>query len=128
MAGSAYMANIPQAIEKQTFILLQELMGDKDLAEIIGLFRTDSQQSIQQLGKAIHTRQATVISGICHNLKSSCRLLGAMQLASLVADLEDFPVETNQQQAIQLQQQIEAEFIRVIQWLDQQTLSQRTVA
>ncbi len=122
------MTDLPQAIEKQTFTLLQELMGDEGLDEIVGLFRTDSQQSIQQLGKAINAQQATTISGICHSLKSSCRLLGAMQLADLVAELEYFPVETQQQQATQLQQRIEAEFNRVIQWLNQPALAQQTAA
>ncbi len=110
----------PDAIDVQTYSLLQELMGDDGFQEIINVFREDTLRSVEHLAQAIQHEQSDVVGGICHRLKSSSKLVGALELADLVTELEHYRQHHDTARAQRIQTAIQQELERVIDWLDQQ--------
>jgi len=107
-------------IDADTYSMLHVLMGDEELNEITSIFRTDTLQAINNIKDAIHDNNVEMIGIICHKLKSSCRLIGANELADLANTLEkqEELTETSSKTLDQMQEQ----FSSIIAWLDSETI------
>ena len=107
-------------VDVQTYQLLEELMGELGFEEVIQVFRDDTRSALKHIAQALQTGQTDVIHAICHRLKSSSKLIGAMHLAELVTRLESYPQNLDTSQAQWLLQQANESFAEVQDWLDKQ--------
>ena len=106
-----------QPVNEETYTTLQEIMGD-EFAELVGFFREDAEQALATLPHSIETANSLDVSGICHKLKSSSRLIGAMEMAEFARLLEEYKRHQDQQMAQNHLNALTHEYSRVIAWLE----------
>jgi HPt (histidine-containing phosphotransfer) domain-containing protein len=111
---------IPQPVDAATYIDLQDIMAD-EFTELVEFFLTDTQQCLIILQQCITTQDSEQVGAICHKLKSSCKLIGAFALAEFAHLLEDYRENNDQAAATKHLSQLQAEFARVIEWINQHT-------
>jgi HPt (histidine-containing phosphotransfer) domain-containing protein len=104
-------------VDQQIYDALQELMGEQGFEEVISVFRSDTRQSLSNLQAAILTQQLDYVSSVCHKLKASGKLVGALEMARLCEQIES--CADNQQHAaiVNAFTELEAEFQRVDAWI-----------
>lgn len=106
-----------QPVDEETYTTLQEIMGD-EFAELVNFFREDAEQALATLPHAIDTANGIDVGGICHKLKSSSRLIGAMEMAEFARLLEEYKRHQNQQLARTHLNALAHEYSRVLAWLE----------
>lgn len=109
-------------VDTDTYSMLHELMGDEEFTEIVNFFRMDTQQAISNINDAIRDDNAEMISIICHKLKSSCRLIGANDLADM-ADALEKQKEGLTADAPVIASKMQTQFNEIINWLDNETVT-----
>lgn len=109
-------------IDTDTYSMLHELMGDEEFNEIVDFFRTDTQRALDNIKTSISNNNAEMVSTVCHKLKSSCRLIGANQLAALADTLEKQKDELNDDAPV-LGQHMQEQFNAIIAWLDSESIT-----
>ncbi|MGB0845375.1 MAG: Hpt domain-containing protein [Thiolinea sp.] len=113
--------NYTDAIDQETYSLLQDLMGEEGFEEIIDFFCSDTKQAVNNLRQAINDQKADFVGGVCHKLKSSSKLIGAFTMADIATELELYADHKNATLASQLLDQLETEFQRAEQWIQSAT-------
>lgn len=109
-------------IDTDTYSMLHELMGDEEFTEIVDFFRMDTQQAISNINTAIRDNNAEMINIICHKLKSSCRLIGANDLADMADSLEKQKAGLSADAPI-IASNMQTQFDHIIAWLDTETVT-----
>lgn len=109
-------------IDADTYSMLHELMGDEEFNEIISFFRSDTLQALHNINDAISANNAEMISIICHKLKSSCRLIGANDLADLANTLEK-QKDMLAADAPDIASKMQEQFNDILHWLDNETIA-----
>jgi len=70
--------------------LQQTFSGNKEIiATIIGLFLEDAAQFEKKSVEFIQTNQLDALKGASHKIKSSLKVVGALSLAEICAEIED---------------------------------------
>ena len=110
-----------QPVDAETYTMLQEIMGD-EFNELVGFFREDSEQALTQLQCSIDTQDSGQVGSICHKLKSSSRLIGAMAMAEIARTLEEYKDHHVQGTAHRHLQDLTLAYRQVTTWLDEQTV------
>jgi HPt (histidine-containing phosphotransfer) domain-containing protein len=85
--------------------------------ELVGVFLTDTQQTIDTIRACAQSGNHTTMKKSAHRLKSSAAGIGALQLSELLSQLEHCN-ETDKQQLQPRVISIESEFARVRQFLN----------
>jgi CheY-like chemotaxis protein/HPt (histidine-containing phosphotransfer) domain-containing protein len=98
------------AIDAAALAELRTLGAGDDLIE---LFLTEAPATLAALGQASAQGDASELHELAHSLKGSCRYLGALPLADLLAELEQIGSRGSTAGAAALLAQIEQEFDRV---------------
>jgi CheY-like chemotaxis protein len=98
------------AIDAAALAELRTLGAGDDL---IALFLTEAPATLAALGQASAQGDASELRELAHSLKGSCRYLGALQMAALLAELEQIGSRGSVVAAAALLEQIEQEFDRV---------------
>jgi CheY-like chemotaxis protein len=98
------------AIDAAALAELRTLGAGDDLIE---LFLTEAPATLAALGQAITRGDASELRELALSLKGSCRYLGALQMAALLAELEQIGSRGSVVAAAALLEQIEQEFDRV---------------
>ena len=98
------------AIDAATLSQLRALGAGDDLIE---LFLTEAPATLAALGQAVAHGDASELRELAHSLKGSCRYLGALQMAALLAELEQIGSRGSTADAAALLAQIEQEFDHV---------------
>ena len=95
--------------------------------ELVGVFLTDTQQTVDTIRASAQAGNHSVMKKSAHRLKSSAAGIGALHLAELLAELE----LTNETDRNRLQPRviaIESEFARVRQFLNAALIALKRVA
>jgi HPt (histidine-containing phosphotransfer) domain-containing protein len=111
---------INASVDEETYAQLQEIMAD-EFAELVEFFITDTEQALVALQYCIETQDSAETGSICHKLKSSCKLIGAFELAKFAHSLEDYREHNNLQVATAHFNSLQNEFPQVLAWLNQQS-------
>lgn len=99
---------------------LKSFMQAEDLNQLIYDYLRDASRRIQALQTALDKQNFAQVQHLAHSLRGSSANLGAQAMALLCHELETMSQGGNDmQQMQQLLQQLEAEYIRVIQALEQ---------
>lgn len=104
-------------VDADTYFMLQDIMGE-EFAELVGFFREDTEKALSTLQQAITNQDFIHVGGICHKLKSSSQLVGALELAEIATALEDYKQHHNPTAANQQLVALASEYARVAAWLD----------
>ncbi len=75
------------AFDRKTLLETKALLGD-GFAEFLQSFVSSTQASIQALRNDIGAKQFDLARRTSHNLKSSCKMVGALEMAELMVELE----------------------------------------
>lgn len=111
------MINSP--VDEETYSMLQEIMAD-EFDELVECFRLDTEQAVATLQECVDTRNSEHVGAICHKLKSSSKLIGALELAEFARLLENYKYDQNHQEALAHLHKLRSEFARVMDWLSNQ--------
>ena len=115
-----YVANKVEPVDAQVLAQLAEIPrpGDSNLRdEAVGLFLKISWELKDRLGAAVDAGDAVAVNEAAHALKSSSANIGATLLPELCQHLEQLGAEEDIEQAPALMKQVEIEFRRVIEAL-----------
>lgn len=109
-------ADLPSPLDAEVLAGLRALQSDDDpdmLRELIDIYITDATSTLQRLRAAVEHNDSESIHRMAHSLKGSSASLGALHLATLCRELELKGRANTNADAPELLQQIEAEFVRV---------------
>jgi HPt (histidine-containing phosphotransfer) domain-containing protein len=112
------MINSP--VDEETYTQLQEIMAD-EFAELVEFFINDTEQALVALQRCVETQDSVQVGTICHKLKSSCKLIGAFELAEFTHLLEDYREHNNLQVATEHLNSLHTEYPKVLAWLNKQS-------
>ncbi|WP_145962854.1 hybrid sensor histidine kinase/response regulator [Mangrovicoccus ximenensis] len=76
------------AFDRKILMETKGLLGD-GFGDFLRSFISSTQASIQSLGTDIRAKEFDIARRTSHNLKSSCKMVGAMQMADVMRDLEE---------------------------------------
>jgi CheY-like chemotaxis protein len=118
VSGNQTVAPAPSAvIEPVAFdriAALERLGGDEALfAEVAGLFLADSPQQLEEIRKAVSTRDAATLRRVAHSLKGAAAYVGGTAAAEAAHRLEMLGVENDLRTAPELLQSLEREVARL---------------
>lgn len=86
--------------------------------ELVDVFRADTISALSRLEQCVAQADAVQVGCICHKLKSSSKLIGALKMAEWASLLETYKDDHNQARAREHLQALLAEYTQVKAWLD----------
>lgn len=104
-------------VDEEVYSQLLDIMAD-EFVELLDCFRDDANQAFPVLQQHIEAAESDAVGAICHKLKSSSKLIGALEMAEFARSLEDYKDDHNQDLARTHLQQLREEYARVQNWLD----------
>lgn len=69
-----------EVIDRHVYDELKDLMGESGFREVIDLFIADTRCAIDNLCQAVEAQQFDYVGAVCHKLKSSSKLVGAVTM------------------------------------------------
>jgi HPt (histidine-containing phosphotransfer) domain-containing protein len=110
-------------IDRSVLASLRELQdeGDPDIiAEVGGLFLKHSPDKVNAILQSVESNDAKGLQLAAHSLKSSSAYIGAMRLSAMAKELEMMGRSSSLQGAVELAQELKAEFSLVMTALEKE--------
>jgi len=105
--------NLEYPLDRATLEGLRELGGSELIADLDEVFSSDTPPRLANLRVAVESGDAGAVERIAHTLKGGSANMGARRMAGICEELQKAGVSKDLAEALDLLDQLEAEFERV---------------